>query len=216
MFSLEAFYKEYDTITHELVINERKFKIMLPRDLTGFINAADVLQDFPLWAKIWPASWVLADYLAGMPAASSKKFIEIGAGVGLVSIVAASFGHRITLTDGSVDALRFARANAFINGCRQLPIMEFDWNQPPFEDNVDYFVASEVTYRKEDWQSLLSLFKKGLKTGGEVILTGEISRIRKDFYRQLEVDFDIALQKKTLRTGKEEFAVFLFRLTLKN
>ena len=133
----------------------------------------------------------LADFLAGMPASPAKRFIEIGAGVGLVSIAAASFGHSITLTDANVDALQFARANALINGCPNLPVMELDWNHPQFNSGVDYIVASEVTYRKEDWQPLLTLFKKGLKPGGEVILAGEFKRTGRNFYRQLENDFNI-------------------------
>jgi predicted nicotinamide N-methyase len=216
MFSLETFYKKYDTIAHELVISDRKFKIMLPRDLTGFINAEDVLQEFPLWAKIWPASWVLADFLARTPAAPDKKYVEIGAGAGLVSIVAATFGHSITLTDANPDALNFARANAIINGCPDLPVMSLDWNRPHIKDVVDYIVASEVTYRKADWQPLLNLFKKSLRPDGQVVLTGDISRVGMDFYRQLEADFKIRLQKKKLRADEEEIAIFLCRLTLED
>jgi len=38
-----------------------------------------------------------------MPVASSKKFLEIGGGAGLVSIVAAAWGHDITLTESNPD-----------------------------------------------------------------------------------------------------------------
>ena len=106
MFSLESFHKRYQAETSELVINGRKFMIMLPKDLIEFINPHDVMHEFPLWAKIWPASWVLADYLAELPVAAEKNFLEIGGGVGLASIVAASFGHRITMTENNPDRPR--------------------------------------------------------------------------------------------------------------
>jgi|GEM_PF-340848 len=215
MFSLEAFYKEYETTTNELVINGRKFQVLLPKDLTRFINAQDVFHEFPLWAKIWPASWVLAAYLAEMPVASAKRFVEIGAGTGLVSIVAAAYGHSITLTESNPDALQFAHANACINGCPQLPIVELDWNRPQLKDSVDYIVASEVTYKKEDLPPLVSLFKNCLNPGGEVILAGEMRRVSKDFYQQLETDFNVRAQKKILRSSGEETAIFLLRMTLK-
>ena len=86
MFSLDAFHKEYETDINDLVINGRKFKILLPKDLHRFMNAADVMHEFPLWAKIWPASWILAGYLAEMPVAPGKRFLEIGGGIGLVSM----------------------------------------------------------------------------------------------------------------------------------
>ena len=213
MFSLESFHKEYDTTTNELVINGRKFQVLLPKDLARFINSRDVFFEFPLWAKIWPASWVLAGYLAEMPVASAKKIIEIGAGTGLVSIVAASFGHNVTLTESNRDALQFARANALVNGCPQLPIRELDWNRPQLEDRVDYIVASEVTYKKDDLQPLLSLFKHCLNPDGEVLLAGEMRRVSRDIYQQLETGFNIRVQKKILRSGGEEIAIFLIRLS---
>jgi predicted nicotinamide N-methyase len=216
MFSLDSFHKEYETTTNELVINGRKFQVLLPKDLTRFINTQDVFHEFPLWAKIWPASWVLAGYLAEMPVASTKKIIEIGAGSGLVSIVAAACGHNIMLTESNPDALQFARANAFINGCPQLPILELDWNRPQLKDTVDYIVASEVTYKKEDLSSLLSLFKNCLNPDGEVFLAGEMRRVSKDFYQQLETGFNIRAQKKILRSSGEATAIYLLRLTRKS
>jgi len=215
MFSMESFYKAYETDTTDLVINGRKFQILLPQDIAGFIDSQDVFHEFPLWAKIWQASWVLAGYLAEMPVQADKNILEIGSGVGLVSIAAAAFGHNITMTESNPDALRFARANAFINGCPQLPILELDWNRPHLPYLFDYIVASEVTYKKEDLQPLVRLFKSCLKPDGEVILAGEMRRVSKDFYQQLETEFNIRVLKKILRSATEQIAVFLFRMTRK-
>ena len=213
MFSLESFYKQYDTDTTELVINGRKFQMLLPRDLSGFLDSSDVFHDFPLWAKIWPASWVLAGFLSEMPPAAGKTLLEIGAGVGLVSIVAASCGHRIILTEYDSDALQFARANAVINGCPTLPIRRLDWNRPRLANAFDYIVASEVTYKKEHLSGLVKLFRTYLKPGGTVYLAGEMRRVNRDFYQQLETAFDIRVQKKILRSAGEETGIFLFQMT---
>ncbi len=216
MFSLAAFHKEYETDVTELAINGRKFQILLPKDLDRFLNPADVMQGFPLWAKIWPASWVLAGHLAQMPVAANRRLLEIGGGIGLVSIVAASFGHRITMTEYNPDALQFARANAQINQCPQLNIQELDWNRPRLSGQFDYIVASEVSYREADIQPLQLLFKNSLKTGGEVMLAGEMRKLSKDFYKALETMFNIRVLKKTLRSDSEEINIFLFRMTLKH
>jgi len=214
-FTLEAFFKQYETDTTELVVNGHKFNILLPKDLFQFINTDDVMQEFPLWAKIWPASWVLGGYLAEMPVAAEKTFLEIGGGTGLVSIVAAAFGHRIIMSEYNPDALQFARANALINECPQLKIQQLDWNHPRLVGQFDYIVASEVSYRAQDIQPLLMLFKNSLKTGGEVILTGEMRKLSKNFYQALETLFDIRVHKKILRSDSEEINIFLFRLRLK-
>jgi hypothetical protein len=73
MFSIEAFYQEYETESNEVVVNGKKFNILLPRYLDGFINPMDVLDDFPLWTKIWKASWVLSAYLADTPVEPDKR-----------------------------------------------------------------------------------------------------------------------------------------------
>ena len=215
MFSLESFNQKYETETNEVVVKDRKFQILLPRFLTGFINTQDVFHEFPLWAKIWQASWVLADYLATMPVAAKKQFLELGAGVGLVSIVAASFGHRMTMSEYNYDALQFARANAHINDCPGLPVVELDWNRPQLPGRFDYIVASEVIYKKEDCQPLMELLKAALKPDGEVILAGEMRKSSMDFYTEFESSFNIKVQKKILRSADEEISIYLFRMTLK-
>lgn len=96
MFSIEEFYKTYETETSEIIVNDRKFRLLLPKYLYRFLNPHDVFHDFPMWAKLWRASWVLSAYLADMPVDADKQLLEIGGGVGLVSIVATTFGHQIT------------------------------------------------------------------------------------------------------------------------
>jgi predicted nicotinamide N-methyase len=215
MFSIESFYQKYETETNEVVVKGREFKILLPKHLTGFISTQDVFHEFPLWAKIWRASWVLADYLAAMPVAAEKQFLELGGGVGLVSIVAASFGHRITMSEYNYDALQFAHANAHINDCPGLPVVELDWNRPHLPGRFDYIVASEVIYKKEDCRPLMKLLKAGLKPDGEVILAGEMRKSSMDFYKELTNLFNIIVQKKVLRSDDVEISIYLFRMTLK-
>jgi predicted nicotinamide N-methyase len=215
MFSLEAFYQAYETDSTELVVNGRQFRILLPRYLSRFINPYDAFHEFPLWAKIWPASWLLAGYLAELPVAKGKKYLEIGAGVGFAGIVAAAFGHQITITEANADARQFARANAFVNDCPDVPVLELDWNRPLLQGRFDYIVGSEVAYKHEDLPALRSLFKTYLLPGGEIILTGEMRKTSADLYQELESMFRITVRKKILRSVNEEIKIFLFRMTFK-
>ena len=58
-------------------------------DLAVAQNAlADALNTLPLWAKIWPASLVLAHMLRHLPR-PGRSFLEVGAGCGLAGLVAA-------------------------------------------------------------------------------------------------------------------------------
>jgi methylase of polypeptide subunit release factors len=212
MFSIDAFHQEYETETTEVAVNRKKFRILLPKYLDRFINPVDVLHDFPLWAKIWQASWVLCGYLADMQPDPRKQFLEIGAGVGLISIVAATFGHQITMTEYNPDALNFARANAHLNHCPNLPILKLDWHDPQRKGQFDTIVASEITYKLEDFMPLIQLFKSYLKPGGEIILASEMRKTGKDFYNYLKTDFDIRVEKKSLRSDNGATRIMLFKM----
>lgn len=216
MFSIEAFYQEYETEATELVINAKKFNILLPKKLDRFINPINALHDFPLWAKIWKASWVLSGYLADMPPAPDKRFLEIGAGVGLVSIVAASFGHQITMTEYNSEALNFAHANAHLNNCPELPIQKLDWRRPRLKGKFDMIVASEVIYKLEDFVPLTQLLRSYLRPGGEIILASEMRKTVKDLFNLLKADFDIKVEKKSLRSDTAATQIMLFKMRFQN
>ena len=216
MFSIESFYQEYETKSTEVVINAKKFDILLPTYLDRFINPDDGLHDFPLWAKIWKASWVLSGCLADMPVEPDKRFLEIGAGVGLVSIVAASFGHQITMTEYNPDALNFAHANAHLNNCPGLPIRKLDWHRPQLSAKFDAIVASEVTYKLEDFVPLIRLFRAYLQPEGEIILASEMRKTGKDLFNQLKTDFDIKVEKKSLRSETGATRIVLFKMRFHN
>ena len=212
MFSIEQFYQAYETEATEVAINGKKFRILLPRYLDRFINSTDVFHDFPLWAKIWKASLVLSGYLADLPPNVNKRILEIGSGVGLVSIVAATFGHRITMTEYNSDALNFARANACLNNCPDLPIKKLDWNRPRLKQKFDLIAAAEVTYNEAYFLPLIRLFKSNLTPGGEIILASEIRASGKDLFRWFKSDFDITVAKKTLRTETVSVPVVLLKM----
>ena len=212
MFSIKQFYQTYETEAAGVVINGRKFSILLPRYLDRFIDPTDVFHDFPLWAKIWKASWVLSGYLAELPPDVNQRLLEIGAGVGLVSIVAATFGHQITMTEYNSDALNFARANACLNNCPDLPIKKLDWNHPRLKDHFDLIVAAEVIYDEASFPPLIRLFKSNLKPGGEIILASEIRASGKDLFGLFKSDFDITVAKKTLRSETVAIPIVLLKM----
>ena len=212
-FSLDSFYKAYDTDNNDMVIGGRNFNFLTPRTLESFIDKEDLLKNFPLWAKIWEASWVLADYLAACPVDPDKSFLEIGGGLGLVSIVTASFGHHITMTEHNPHALQFARANAHINRCSTVSIKQMDWHTPQLEDTYDVIAASEVVYHERDFAPLQKIFTDYLKPDGEIVLTAAMRRVTGDFLKKMQDVYDISAKQKVLRSEDEELRIALCRLT---
>ena len=220
MFSLETFQKDYETDTSALKIRGRNFSFYVPKTLDRFLDPDDTFHDFPLWAKIWEASIILADHLSGIKAEPQKRFLEIGSGLGIAGIVASSFGHHVTLTEYNADALNFAHANAQHNLSSEessLEITRLDWNNPQLEGSFDYIIGSEVIYKDRDYDPILSLFKAFLKPDGEIILAERVRKTTLEFFRQMTEFFDVKAQKKILRSEEGEIRVMLCRMRfLKN
>ena len=215
MFSLESFHIEYVTDISNLKVSGRDFCFYTPKTLDLFMDTEDVFNNFPLWAKIWEASIVLSEYLAGIAPEPGKRFLEIGSGMGIPGIVASSFGHHVTLTEYNPDALNFARANAEKNLSStnaDLEIVELDWNKPNLEGSFDIIFGSEIIYNDRDYQPILGLFKRFLKPGGEIILAERVRKTSIEFFRQISDIFDIKAQKKILRSKEGEIMVMLCRM----
>lgn len=218
MFSHESFLMEYETDVSKLTVKGRTFDFLVPKTLDRFMNPDDVFEHFPLWAKIWEASLVLAEYLAGITVDPKKRFLEIGGGMGIVSIVASSFGHDITLTEYNTDALNFARANAEKNRTgidSTLQIAKLDWNEPILEETYDLIFGSEIIYNDRDYQPILRLFDKFLKPGGEIILAERARKTSIEFFKRVSKIFDIQAQKKILHSKDGEMMVMLCRMKRK-
>ena len=215
MFSLALFHKQYETDSTEVAVWEKRFRFLVPKSIDRFIDPGDPLLDFPLWSKIWPASVVLAETLVHLKSNPLMRFLEIGAGMGVVSIVATHWGHNFTLTEYDEHALNFARANAFINKCPNLVVKRLDWNKPDLQDSFDYIVGSEILYKQEYFQPLKTLFKTLLKPAGQVILAGEIRKHDRSFYKAMEPLFKLRIQRKVLSTEYESIRIYIMNMQFK-
>ena len=215
MLSLKEFKEEYETDVSPVTIRSRRFEFFVPKSIDRFINADDPLKQFPLWAKIWDASLILADELASLPVLPGTTFLEIGCGLGLVGVVAASFGHDVTMTEYEPHALAFARANALLNGLDDLKVMPLNWNQPSLNETFDFVVGSEIVYHERDFDPIQELFRRLLKPGGEIILCSEIRSTNMAFLSLLQGSYAIKARKKTLRSETKSVSIMLCRLSPK-
>jgi len=216
MISQESFQAASDAEPVEMTIAGRPSRILTPRTIERFLHDAGTLNGFPLWARIWPASIVLAEVVASMPVDHCKEWIEIGGGLGQVSIVAAACGHRITFSEANPHALAFARASAELNGLPQLPVVPLDWGQRSVPGTFDVVIGSELVYRDADIIPLQHLFTRLLKPAGEVILAGEVRRVSDGFLRRMTEFFHVQVHRKHLRSGPHSTTVLVFRLQPKS
>ncbi len=95
----EVLAREYDLAESPISFGGRSFLFTSVSDsyaLLDRITPEEFLRDeqMPYWAEIWPSSLALASFLGEEVQMQGVRAIELGAGVGVVSIVAAALGER--------------------------------------------------------------------------------------------------------------------------
>lgn len=157
----------------------------------------DPLKDLPLWAKIWPGSFVLGRLLRKYEP-EGKTLLELGAGCGVLSLVAARYGFaRIVLSDIEEDALRFARANVLRNGLQDQVEVRFvdvsaPGKDPRFPQGFDLIAASEILYLDDLHRPLLKFVDRHLAPGGKALFCTDLARTKPHFAKLAARSFKLA------------------------
>ncbi len=212
MFSIEKFKSRYEVEIHNLMIGGRKFSYFLPCSIEPFIDSDFPMNNFPLWAKVWPSALVLADFMAAQPLENEKKILEIGAGLGVAGIAASMFGHDVTISEFDTHAIEFIKANAFINESGDITVISLDWNDPPLSTQYDQIIGSEVIFRKQDFAPIQKLFNSILKPNGEVIFVSEIRKPVIEFYQNMQNSYKLTAQQKVLSSDNEKIKIIFCRM----
>jgi predicted nicotinamide N-methyase len=145
--------------------------LLRPRDAHALLDerAFEHEEYLPYWADLWPSARVLARAVARRTLRGARV-LELGCGLGVVSIAAAAAGGRVLATDWAPDALAFTRENAARNGVR-VETLRCDWARPePVTERApwDLVLASDVLYERRTVELLLALLPRLVRPRGEV------------------------------------------------
>ena len=164
----------YDTVETVLTIQERQVCLTKIADLDALLARIDPVtfaadERLPYWAELWPAAVALAHYLGQRPWLHGKRVLELGCGLGLVSVVAAWQGARVLCTDYEPDALAFARHNARRNACQRIQFRLVDWRRPALRRRYDCILAADVLYEARNFGPLATVLYRYLARGGVAV-----------------------------------------------
>ncbi len=186
---------KYRTETVEVRIGSDTLRILQMADFEDYVGELAqrdylTLEDLPLWAKVWEASFVMASYWAHQPVIPGRRILEIGTGIGVLGVFMASKGHRVTLSDINEDALLFARANVLLNGCeRAADVQRIDWNDTFVGEPYHVIVGSEVVYDRATYPALVRFLDQALVPGGTVFLAKNTQLQAPGFFAELVTRF---------------------------
>jgi predicted nicotinamide N-methyase len=128
-------------------------------------------QGFPFWAKVWPAARAMCIYLSGHPDLfRHQRVLEIGAGLGLPSLLCAMEASSVMCTDLSAEAMQFAEASASFNGLENVRCMVLDWTKYPQSLPCDLLLMSDVNYAPEAFPYLLRMLAQYRQQQATILL----------------------------------------------
>lgn len=159
-----------------------------PRNADDLISEADFVKDerLPYWADLWSASIILGSFiettLGGAcgaeprvaPSGVGRRALELGCGLGLVTIAALRAGYDVTATDYYEDATRFAARNALTNTGRAPSTRMVDWRALPGDlGRYDLVLAADVLYEPPHAALVAEVMRRTLAPGGTVLVADQ-------------------------------------------
>ena len=141
---------------------------------------------FPYWSKVWPSALALSKFLLQHPSyVKEKNVVELGAGLGLPSIVAARYAKEILCTDHSPEAVAFAGLSASHNQAHNFRTAVLDWNEMDVQFDADTILLSDVNYDPAAFENLLLQLRRFLNQGKTILLSTPQRLMAKEFLAAL-------------------------------
>jgi predicted nicotinamide N-methyase len=127
---------------------------------------------FPYWAKVWPSAIALVKVLQTHPSLiRDKSVLELGAGIGLPSLLMASEAKTIQVSDYDSEAVELLRKNIAHLQLQNAQALELDWNNLPENIDPEVIILSDVNYDPTQFETLTKLIKKFIYQGCTIILS---------------------------------------------
>ena len=159
---------EYEPYSTEIFMpDEEEVKKIYERE-----KSLDPDIDFPFWTRLWPSAIALSIFLRENEGLiKGKKVLELGAGLGLPSVVAATKAQSVTSSD-HIDAAVETMAKSFSHhGFKNANSVRIDVRGIPEELQGDLLLLSDVNYDPQLFPDLMKLVKRFLKNGSTIILS---------------------------------------------
>ena len=141
----------------------------------------------PYWADVWHSAVGLGEHILAHPeSVADRDVLEIGCGLGVAGIIAATCGARVTFSDYDADALCAAELNLLVN-CPSVraEFLKWDFRDPP-PRTWDVILGSDVMYERRFAEPLSEFLLTALFDSGTALLAEPNRQIAAEFFRLLE------------------------------
>jgi len=166
----------YDVVSEEIVVAGQPISFARVRSSSVLIDAITsesfaVDERLPYWSELWPSSVILAEHVAQTGICRRARVLDLGCGLGLTGIVAASNGGMVHMTDYEYDALVFTAHNIATNvptdRRKDISLECFDWRSSAIPSGIfDIVMGSDILYERRNFVPLLQVLDASLKRDG--------------------------------------------------
>ena len=131
----------------EFSLQQKTIHLFVPDELAVKESYRQGKISFPYWAQVWPSAVALGIFLLEHPHfITNKKLVEIGAGLGLPSIIAAPLAASVICSDMSPEAVAIVQQSANHNQLNNLHAKVLHWNTLPSDLDAEVILLSDVNY----------------------------------------------------------------------
>jgi predicted nicotinamide N-methyase len=130
-------------------------------------------QQMPYWAEVWPASVAIARLLMRGPDLSGMSAMDLGCGIGIAGLAAATRSASVHFVDVDPDALAFAAFNSRntdSSGLRRTSHQQLDWFSETADGRFDLILMSDVAYEERNFEPLRRHLRRCLAPAGHALV----------------------------------------------
>jgi predicted nicotinamide N-methyase len=171
-------------------------------------------EPFPYWARLWPSAIALATFIQKNPdLVAGKPVVEIGAGVGLPSLVAARFAKKVWCSDISEEAMNAAAKSAGLHQLKNIQFEACNWLWLPEKIDAEIVLLSDVNYDPVVFDELEKVLIALLKKGCTLFLATPQRLLAKPFLNKLSTFITDRNEEFVDESGQQTFvSIFVLKL----
>lgn len=141
---------------------------------------------FPHWTKLWPAALALGDFIHQHPElVQNKNVLELAAGLGLPSLVAARYAKAVCCSDYMEAAVAAMAKSAQHLQLSNVTCRVLNWNHLPDDLTADVLLFSDINYDQGQFDQLYQVIQRFLLQGATILLTTPQRLMAKPFIEKL-------------------------------
>jgi predicted nicotinamide N-methyase len=183
-----------DPIEDTVALPGRELSLLRPRSSEALLDEEGFGADefMPYWAELWPSASALARFVAPR-ALRGARTLELGCGLGLVSVTAALAGARVVASDWSPESVEFTLANAERNGAAVEGLV-CAWAEPAaLVERAPWrlVLGSDLLYESRNAALLLDLLPRLVDERSEVWIADPGRSTAEPFFAAIRRHWDV-------------------------